>query len=304
MGYLLSAFLWAYAFSQLPTGAMVDRLGPRLLLTSGLSLWSLAQVLGGLVHELRRVLRRPRAARRRRGAAISDLRARGAGLVQSARPRARDRHLQLRLVAGHRDRRAAADLPDADFRLAHDVHDHGRRRASSWRRSGICVYRNPTEVALTRGGERLSHPGRSAGPAHQGDAARMEAAVPLPHHLGHDPRLFRLHLSDLDLHRLAARLSRDRAAHERQIYRRGAAAIPFAWGVVGGVLGGYHRRHPGAPRRLAGRRAGRYPGRDRVARHRGLHRRGGLSSPATRSRSPSSRPRCSWSMSPAPAPGR
>ena len=26
MGYLLSAFLWAYAFSQLPTGAMVDKM--------------------------------------------------------------------------------------------------------------------------------------------------------------------------------------------------------------------------------------------------------------------------------------
>jgi sugar phosphate permease len=49
MGYLLSAFLWAYAFAQLPTGAMVDRLGPRILLTMGLSLWSLAQLLGGLV---------------------------------------------------------------------------------------------------------------------------------------------------------------------------------------------------------------------------------------------------------------
>jgi sugar phosphate permease len=49
MGYLLSAFLWAYAFAQLPTGAMVDRLGPRLLLAMGLSLWSLAQLLGGLV---------------------------------------------------------------------------------------------------------------------------------------------------------------------------------------------------------------------------------------------------------------
>jgi sugar phosphate permease len=49
MGYLLSAFLWAYAFSQLPTGAMVDRLGPRILLATGLSLWSLAQLLGGLV---------------------------------------------------------------------------------------------------------------------------------------------------------------------------------------------------------------------------------------------------------------
>src|ERR1700761_2092863 len=49
MGYLLSAFLWAYAFAQLPTGAMVDKLGPRILLTLGLSLWSFAQLLGGLV---------------------------------------------------------------------------------------------------------------------------------------------------------------------------------------------------------------------------------------------------------------
>ena len=47
MGYLLSAFLWAYAFAQLPTGAMVDKLGPRILLTLGLSLWSFAQLLGG-----------------------------------------------------------------------------------------------------------------------------------------------------------------------------------------------------------------------------------------------------------------
>src|ERR1700740_3677734 len=49
MGYLLSAFLWAYAFAQLPTGAMVDKLGPRLLLTCGLALWLFAQLLGGLI---------------------------------------------------------------------------------------------------------------------------------------------------------------------------------------------------------------------------------------------------------------
>ena len=49
MGYLLPAFLWSYAFAQLPTGAMVDKLGPRLLLTLGLSLWSVAQLLGGVV---------------------------------------------------------------------------------------------------------------------------------------------------------------------------------------------------------------------------------------------------------------
>jgi sugar phosphate permease len=49
MGALLSAFLWAYAFSQLPVGALIDRLGPRKLLTWGLVLWSGAQALCGLV---------------------------------------------------------------------------------------------------------------------------------------------------------------------------------------------------------------------------------------------------------------
>jgi sugar phosphate permease len=49
MGLLLSAFLWSYAFSQLPAGALVDRMGARWLLGAGLSLWSLAQAAAGLV---------------------------------------------------------------------------------------------------------------------------------------------------------------------------------------------------------------------------------------------------------------
>jgi sugar phosphate permease len=49
MGVLLSAFLWAYAFSQLPGGALVDRIGPRRLLGLGLALWSLAQAAAGFV---------------------------------------------------------------------------------------------------------------------------------------------------------------------------------------------------------------------------------------------------------------
>lgn len=49
MGLLLSAFLWAYAFAQLPAGALVDRLGPRRVLSAGIALWSAAQILGGLV---------------------------------------------------------------------------------------------------------------------------------------------------------------------------------------------------------------------------------------------------------------
>jgi MFS family permease len=49
MGLLLSAFLWAYAAFQLPAGALVDRFGPRKLLGAALFIWSLAQVLGGMV---------------------------------------------------------------------------------------------------------------------------------------------------------------------------------------------------------------------------------------------------------------
>ncbi|WP_018610581.1 MFS transporter [Uliginosibacterium gangwonense] len=49
MGLLLSAFSWSYALAQLPTGGLVDRVGPRRLLGVGLVAWSLAQAAGGLV---------------------------------------------------------------------------------------------------------------------------------------------------------------------------------------------------------------------------------------------------------------
>jgi sugar phosphate permease len=55
-GILLSAFLLVYAFCQLPAGAVVDRFGARLVLSAGLVLWSLAQVLGGLVSSFRQFL--------------------------------------------------------------------------------------------------------------------------------------------------------------------------------------------------------------------------------------------------------
>ena len=55
-GILLSAFLFVYAFCQLPAGAVVDRFGARLVLSAGLVLWSFAQVLGGLVSSFRQFL--------------------------------------------------------------------------------------------------------------------------------------------------------------------------------------------------------------------------------------------------------
>jgi MFS family permease len=49
MGLLLSAFLWAYALAQLPVGGLIDRFGPRRLLGLGLFTWSVAQAAGALV---------------------------------------------------------------------------------------------------------------------------------------------------------------------------------------------------------------------------------------------------------------
>ncbi len=49
MGMLLSAFLWAYAWCQLPLGFLIDRAGPRRALGWGLVVWSVMQGLAGLV---------------------------------------------------------------------------------------------------------------------------------------------------------------------------------------------------------------------------------------------------------------
>jgi MFS family permease len=49
MGLLLSAFLWAYAWCQLPLGFLIDRAGPRRALGWGIALWSVVQGITGLV---------------------------------------------------------------------------------------------------------------------------------------------------------------------------------------------------------------------------------------------------------------
>ena len=48
MGIMLSAFSVAYAFSQLPLGALIDKLGSKLALGGSLVVWSLAQGACGL----------------------------------------------------------------------------------------------------------------------------------------------------------------------------------------------------------------------------------------------------------------
>ena len=56
MGLLLSAFSFAYAFSQLPIGILLDRFGARVMLGLGMFLWSAAQLCGGLVTSLSQFL--------------------------------------------------------------------------------------------------------------------------------------------------------------------------------------------------------------------------------------------------------
>ena len=47
MGVMLSAFVWPYALMNLPTGWLVDRFGPKLLMSFAAGLWSIVSVLTG-----------------------------------------------------------------------------------------------------------------------------------------------------------------------------------------------------------------------------------------------------------------
>jgi MFS transporter, ACS family, D-galactonate transporter len=49
-GFISSAFFWTYAFSQLFSGALADRIDVKWLLAGGFALWTLATGLTGLVH--------------------------------------------------------------------------------------------------------------------------------------------------------------------------------------------------------------------------------------------------------------
>ena len=47
LGYLFSSFLWAYVVMMLPSGRLVDSLGPHRMAAIGATFWSIAQMLGG-----------------------------------------------------------------------------------------------------------------------------------------------------------------------------------------------------------------------------------------------------------------
>jgi sugar phosphate permease len=237
MGYLLSAFLWSYAFAQLPTGAMVDKLGPRVLLTLGLSLWSLAQVLGGLVQGFGQFF----GARVLLGIGEAPQFPTCARVVRDWLNQ-RDRGLATGVFNCASSLGTAIAVPLLTFLML----------AFGWRTmfmvmgvAGLVVaavwyfsYRNPDEIALTA--EEIAYRTQGDPPGQRTKVTFREWKL-----------LFRfrttwgmilgyfgcIYLTWIYTAWLPGYLEIQR--HMSVKYTGWAAAIPFAWGVVGGVLGGY-----------------------------------------------------------------
>src|ERR1700759_388869 len=237
MGYLLSAFLWAYAFAQLPTGAMVDRLGPRILLTMGLTLWSLAQLLGGLVRNFGEFF----GARVLLGIGEAPQFPTGARVVRDWFNQ-RERGLATGIFNCASSLGTAIAVPLLTWLML----SYGWRGmfvimgvaglvvAAAW----CLIYRNPGEVALTA---------QENGYRTQGDPPGQRTKVTFAEW----KLLFRfrttwgmifgyfgcIYLTWIYTAWLPGYLEIER--HMSVKYTGWAAAVPFACGVVGGVLGGY-----------------------------------------------------------------
>ncbi len=237
MGYLLSAFLWSYAFSQLPTGAMVDKLGPRRLLTVGLSLWSLAQLLGGLVNSFNQFF----AARLLLGVGEAPQFPTGARVVRDwFNPR--DRGLATGIFNCASTLGTAIALPLLTFLMLTFgwratfviMGVAGLLVAMAW----FALYRDPKNVALTA--EETAYRTEDDPPDQRTEVTFREWKL-----------LFRfrttwgmilgyfgcIYLTWIYAAWLPGYLEIER---HMSVKATGiAAAIPFACGVVGGVLGGY-----------------------------------------------------------------
>jgi sugar phosphate permease len=237
MGYLLSAFLWSYAFAQLPTGAMVDKLGPRLLLTLGLSLWSLAQLLGGLVRGFGEFF----GARLLLGVGEAPQFPTCARVVRDWFNQ-RDRGLATGIFNCASSLGTAIAVPLLTFLMLSFgwrtmfvvMGIAGLGMAAVW----YLVYRNPTELELTP--EENTYRTQGDPPGQRTKVTWREWKL-----------LFRfrttwgmifgyfgcIYLTWIYTAWLPGYLEIQR--HMSVKYTGWAAAIPFAWGVVGGVLGGY-----------------------------------------------------------------
>jgi len=237
MGYLLSAFLWAYAFAQLPAGAMVDKLWPRILLTFGLSLWSFAQFLGGLVQSFGQFF----GARLLLGAGEAPQFSTAARVVRDwFNPR--DRGLATGIFNCASSLGTAIAVPLLTFLMLSFgwrvmfmiMGIAGLIMAAVW----YVFYRNPADIDLTA--EEIAY-------RTQGDPPGQRTVVTLREWR----QLFRfrttwgmilgyfgcIYLTWIYTAWLPGYLELER--HMSVKFTGFAAAIPFVFGVVGGVLGGY-----------------------------------------------------------------
>jgi sugar phosphate permease len=238
MGYLLSAFLWAYAFSQLPTGAMVDKVGPRILLALGLSLWSFAQLLGGLVQSFGQFF----GARLLLGIGEAPQFPTGARVVRDWFNQ-RDRGLATGIFNCASSLGTAIAVPLLTFlMLAFGwrtmfvmMGAAGLMMAAVW----YLVYRNPDELALTP--EENTYRTQGDPPGQQRTKVTFREWKLLFRFRTTWGMIFGyfgcIYLTWIYTAWLPGYLEIQR--HMSVKYTGWAAAIPFAWGVIGGVLGGY-----------------------------------------------------------------
>ncbi len=237
MGYLLSAFLWSYAFSQLPTGAMVDKLGPRLLLTMGLSLWSFAQLLGGLVQSFGQFF----GARILLGIGEAPQFPTGARVARDwFNPR--DRGLATGIFNCASTLGTAIAVPLLTFlMLAFGwrwmfgiMGVAGLAVAALW----FTVYRNPQDLALSAEETAYRTQGDPAGQRTKVTFAEWKQLFRFRTTWGMIGGYFGcIYLTWIYTAWLPGYLEIER--HMSVKYTGWAASIPFACGVVGGVLGGY-----------------------------------------------------------------
>ncbi len=237
MGYLLSAFLWAYAFAQLPTGAMVDRLGPRILLTLGLSLWSFAQLLGGMVQNFGQFF----SARVLLGIGEAPQFPTGARVARDWFNQ-RDRGLATGVFNCASSLGTAIAVPLLTFLML----------TFGWRVmfvimgiAGLIVaaiwflkYRNPEEIALTAQENAYRVEGDPPGQRTKVSFREWKLLFRFRTTWGMVFGYFGcIYLTWIYTAWLPGYLEIER--HMSVKYTGWAAAVPFACGVVGGVLGGY-----------------------------------------------------------------
>src|SRR4051812_27882209 len=237
MGYLLSAFLWAYAFAQLPTGAMVDRIGPRILLALGLSLWSLAQLVGGVVQSFNQFF----AARLMLGVGEAPQFPTGARVVRDWFNQ-RDRGLATGIFNCASSLGTAIAVPlltllmlSFGWRTMFVIMGvAGLIVAAAW----CLIYRNPEEVALTAAENAYRTEGDPPGRRTKVSFREWKLLFRFRTTWGMVFGYFGcIYLTWIYTAWLPGYLEIER--HMSVKYTGWAAAVAFACGVVGGVLGGY-----------------------------------------------------------------